>query len=48
MDGEPYISESRQFVMEVNAIITYIEGVTAYYDDKVNVFRVERKKRKEK
>lgn len=48
MDGEPYISESRQFVMEVNAIITYIEGVTAYYDDKVNVFRVERRKRKEK
>lgn len=41
MDGEPYISDSRQFVMEVNAIITYIQGVKAYYDDKVNVFRIE-------
>lgn len=41
MDGEPYVSDSRQFVMEVSAIISYIQGIKAYYDDKVNVFRIE-------
>ena len=42
MDGEPYVvPENRQFVMEINAIVSYIEGITAWYDDKVNVFRIE-------
>ena len=42
MDGEPYVvPENRQFVMEVNAIVTYIKGTKAYYDDKVNVYRIE-------
>lgn len=41
MDGEPYISDSRQFVMEVSAIVSYVRGVKAYYDDKINVFRIE-------
>lgn len=41
MDGEPYLSDSGQFVMEVSAIASYISGTTAYYDEKVNVFRIE-------
>ena len=43
MDGEPYISDSGQFVMEVSAIASYIDGVSAWYDDKVEVFRIETK-----
>lgn len=43
MDGEPYITQEGMFVMEVSAIISYIDGVTAYYDDKVEVFRIETK-----
>lgn len=41
MDGEPYVTPENQFVMEVNAIVTYIKGVRAHYDDRVNVFRIE-------
>ncbi len=41
MDGEPYISRSGQLVMEVNAIVPYIEGVSVCYDDEVNVLRIE-------
>lgn len=41
MDGEPYVTAENMFVMEVSAIVTYIKGVTAQYDDKVNVFRIE-------
>ena len=43
MDGEPYISDSGQFVMEVSAIASYIDGVSAWYDDKVEGFRIETK-----
>lgn len=43
MDGEPYISDTGMFVMEVSAIVAYIDGVNAWYDDKVGVFRVETK-----
>ena len=39
MDGEPYISDSGQFVMEVSAIASYIDGVSAWYDDKVGSFQ---------
>ena len=47
MDGEPYISDSGQFVMEVSAIASYIDGVSAWYDDKVEVFRIETKRIKD-
>ncbi len=43
MDGEPYVTPEGMFVMEVSAIISYIDGITAYYDDKVEVFRIETK-----
>ncbi len=41
MDGEPYVTPEGGFVMEVNALIPYIHGVTALYDDKVGVYRIE-------
>ena len=40
MDGEPYVTPEGSFVMEVNALIPYINGVTALYDDKVGVYRI--------
>ncbi|MCH5185527.1 MAG: hypothetical protein J1F64_05310 [Oscillospiraceae bacterium] len=43
-DGEPYVTASNVFVMEVSAIMPYIDGITAYYDDMVDVFRIETKK----
>lgn len=42
MDGEPYVTkDTNQFVMEVSAIASYVKGTQAWYDDKVNVFRIE-------
>jgi len=41
MSGQPYIDGNGEFIMEINAIISYIKGVKAWYDDKVNVFRIE-------
>lgn len=41
MDGEPYVTPEGKFVMEVSAIVSYIQDVIAYYDDKVEVFRIE-------
>lgn len=41
MDGEPYVTPEGSFVMEVNALIPYIKGVTALYDERVGVFRIE-------
>jgi beta-galactosidase len=41
MDGEPYVTPEGIFVMEVNAVVSYIKDVTAAYDDKVGVFRIE-------
>lgn len=41
MDGEPYVNDTGMFVMEVSAIVAYVDGVNAWYDDKVGVFRVE-------
>ncbi len=41
MDGEPYVTPEGALVMEVNAIVSYIEGVSVQYDEKVNVLRIE-------
>ncbi len=43
MDGEPYITPEGFFVMEVGAIVSYIQGVKVWYDDKINVLRIEMK-----
>lgn len=41
MDGAPYTTPEGILVMEVNAIVPYIAGVTARFDDKIGVLRVE-------
>ncbi|MCM1064395.1 MAG: hypothetical protein NC420_07975 [Eubacterium sp.] len=43
MDGEPYVTERGAFVMEVNALIPYIQNVSCQYDDRVHVLRIELK-----
>lgn len=40
MDGEPYVTPEGKFVMEVNAIVPYIEGVSVQYDERINVLRI--------
>ena len=41
MDGEPYLTKEGALVMEVNAIVPYIQGISAQYDEKINVLRIE-------
>jgi beta-galactosidase len=40
MSGEPYVKEDGTFIAEINAIAAYIPNSTSWYDDKVNVFRI--------
>lgn len=40
MDGEPYVSPEGIFIMEINAVVPFIQGVSSLYDEKVNVLRV--------
>ncbi|MNC14059.1 hypothetical protein D3C75_618250 [compost metagenome] len=40
LNGEPYIHRDA-FIVEINAVISYIKGVVASYDDNVRVFRIE-------
>ncbi len=41
LNGQPYENAEGVFIVEINAVISYIEGVSAWYDDKINVFRIE-------
>lgn len=41
MNGEPYINDDGYLIVEINAIIGYIQGVKAYYDEIANLFRIE-------
>ena len=43
MDGEPYVTERGAFVMEVNALIPHIQGVSCQYDERVHVLRIDLK-----
>ena len=43
MDGEPYISGQRTIRYGSQRDSSYIDGVSAWYDDKVEVFRIETK-----
>lgn len=40
MGGQPFINENGFFMMEINAIAGYIDGVSSYYDDKIEVYRI--------
>lgn len=41
LNGQPYLNEDGVLMVEINAVITYIGGVRAFYDPKANVFRIE-------
>ena len=41
LNGQPYENEDGVFIVEINAVVPYIQGVTSWYDDKINVFRIE-------
>jgi len=41
LNGQPYINEDGYLILEINAIIGYISGVKAYYDEISNLFRIE-------
>lgn len=41
LNGEPYIYRDDVFIVEINAVISYIKDIKAHFDDKVKVFRIE-------
>ncbi|WP_158214095.1 glycoside hydrolase family 2 protein [Bifidobacterium vansinderenii] len=41
MDGEPYLSPRGDMVMEVSALVGWVEDVTVQYDERVHVLRVD-------
>ena len=41
LNGQPFVDGEGNFILEINAFITYIEGVRAGYDEKANLFRIE-------
>ncbi len=41
MNGQPFINGDGYLIVEINAIIGYIQGVKAYYDEIANLFRIE-------
>jgi len=41
LNGQPYEDKEGCLILEINAIISYIEGVQASYDEKANLFRIE-------
>lgn len=41
MDGAPYVTPEGIFVMEVNALVPYIQNTSCQYDEKVGVLRID-------
>lgn len=41
MNGQPYMRADGVLIVEINAVIGYIQGISAQYDELVNVFRIE-------
>ncbi|CAM3553237.1 glycoside hydrolase family 2 protein [Marinicrinis lubricantis] len=48
LHGEPYINDQGVFIVEINAVISYIQGVVSYYDERASLFRIELPSRAEK
>lgn len=40
LNGQPYENEDGILIVEINAIISYIQGVSAGYDEMANLFRI--------
>ncbi|MFA9556742.1 glycoside hydrolase family 2 protein [Evansella sp. AB-rgal1] len=41
LNGEPYVNENGIFIVEINAVVSYIKDVVSYYDEKASLFRIE-------
>lgn len=41
LNGQPYENEDGCLILEINALVSYIQGVKAEYDEKANLFRIE-------
>lgn len=41
MDGQPYVNEDGILVLEVNAVVPYIEGTSVQYDDRIHALRIQ-------
>ncbi len=41
LNSEPYINKDGVFIVEINAVISYIKDVVSYYDEKASLFRIE-------
>lgn len=40
LNGQPYETEDGILIVEINAVISYIQGVSAGYDEMANLFRI--------
>lgn len=40
LNGQPYENEDGILIVEINAVISYIQGVSAGYDEMANLFRI--------
>ncbi|UOQ86404.1 glycoside hydrolase family 2 protein [Gracilibacillus salinarum] len=40
LNGEPYKDSNEAFIVEINAVISYIKGVISCYDEKASLFRI--------
>ncbi len=40
MDGQPYLSENGIPVLEVNAVVSQVEGASVQYDDRIHALRI--------
>ncbi len=41
LNGQPYEIDDGCLILEINALVSYIQGVKAEYDEKANLFRIE-------
>ena len=41
MNGQPFFNANGTFIMEIGPLMACIHGIHAWYDDKIQVFRIE-------
>ena len=40
LNGQPFEDAEGNLIVEINAVISYIQGVSAGYDEMANLFRI--------
>ena len=41
MDGQPVVNEDGILILEVNAVVNWIEGTKVQYDDRIHALRID-------